>query len=150
MGNRVAGLSGNGQTRKRYGRPRRLTLAKVLQAEGLSAQEQLVICQRVRGHSFAEIAAELVGPCGGTCSRQRLQQVEARAVRKLGLNGSIESLVHAAEREERALVLIERGRRVQAGELSACREERRVRQFAEPWEREHEARVKAFLLEAQW
>jgi hypothetical protein len=100
----------------------------------------------VRSH--AEIATDgvLRKPDGSPYSRQRVAQVEARALRKLGLSRSIAAAVHGAERAGRALHLMAGRRAVNPGELHAPVAVRiRLRRRKARWEVEHEAAVRAFL-----
>lgn len=133
-------------------------LASAVRAFGLTAQEAHVVEQRLGGRSFGQIATDpvmrrpgramRVGPrcASGQFSRQRLQQFERDAARKLGLPGSIEETVHAAERLDRAIVMRDRGRLLNVTELRADpRGEVRARQGLTPEERDHERRAVAFL-----
>jgi hypothetical protein len=137
--------------RRRYLAGEAVTLAEVLDAAALSPREQHVIRERlprpdgaVRSH--AEIAADGVmrKPDGSPCSRQRVEQVEAEGLRKLGLCRSIAAAVHGAERAGRALHLMAGSRAVNLGELRGPLRARLRRRKAK-WEVEHEATVRAFL-----
>ena len=63
---------------------------------------------RLAGRSYRQIAADaaLRKPGGGAYTRQRVQQLERRAMVKLGLGASLAAAVHAAERADRALGLV--------------------------------------------
>jgi hypothetical protein len=126
-----------------------VTLAEVFAAAGLSPRERHVIRERLPRpdgtlRSHAEIALDSVmrKPDGSPCTRQRVEQVEAEALRKLGLRWSIAAAVHGAERTGRALILTAGGRSASPDELH-----RSVRTRRRParWEVEHEAAVRAFL-----
>jgi hypothetical protein len=85
-------------------------------------------------------------PDGSPCSRQRVEQVEAEALRKLGLGRSIGAAVHRAERAGRALNLMAGGRAVNPSELYGPEPVRvRLRRRKARWQVEHEAAVRAFL-----
>jgi hypothetical protein len=138
--------------RRRFRAGEAVTLADVL-AAGLTPREQHVILERlprpdgvVRSHE--QIAADGVmrKPDGSPCSRQRVEQIEQDARRKLGLPQSIAATVHGAERAGRALNLMADGRAVNPDELRGP-EPVRVRLRLRParWEVEHEAAVRAFL-----
>jgi len=133
--------------RQRYAAGEAVSLAEAMAAAGLSPQERHVVGQRLRGRSFAEIAAdaEMSRPDGRPYARQRLHQFEAEATRKLGLPGSVEHAVLAVERAEQAFDLAERGERIQADDLHGDRGRPPSWKRVPPWEREHEARVRAFL-----
>jgi hypothetical protein len=128
-------------------------LAAVFRAAGLTAAERHVLRARLAGRSYGQIAADaaLRKPGGGAYTRQRVQQIERDAAAKLGLAASLAEAVHAAERVDRALGLVERGQRVRAADLhldpAAVRPWWRSRRAR--WEREHEAAVHAFLREAE-
>jgi hypothetical protein len=139
--------------RERYRAGQRVRLGDVLDAAGLSAPERHVVCARLAGRSYGQIAAgaALRKPGGGAYSRQRVQQIEQDATAKLGLGASLAEAVHVAERLDRALGLVERGGRVRAADLhldpAAVRP--RWQSRLARWEREHEAAVGAFLREAE-
>jgi hypothetical protein len=130
-----------------------VTLADVFAAGGLSSREQHVILERlprpdgvVRSHE--QIAADGVmrKPDGSPCSRQRVEQVEALARRKLGLPQSIAEVVHGAERAGRALKLRAGGRAVHPDELRGPAPGRvRRRRRKARWEVEHAAAMRSFL-----
>jgi hypothetical protein len=141
------------QLRQRFLAGEPVTLADVFAAAGLSPREQHVILERlprpdgvVRSHE--QIAADglMRKPDGTPCSRQRVEQIERIARRKLGLPQSIAAAVHEAERAGRALTLMAGGRAVSPDEL--CRPVAvrvRLRRRKARWEAEHEAAVRAFL-----
>jgi hypothetical protein len=126
-----------------------ITLLDVFAAVSLSPRERHVILERLPRpdgtlRSHAEIAVDGVmrKPDGSACTRQRVEQVEAEALRKLGLRRSIAATVHGAERAGRALALIAGGRSVSPDELhGAVKARRRLAR----WEVEHEAAVRDFL-----
>jgi hypothetical protein len=91
----------------------------VLDGAALTGNELDVIRGRLAGRSFGEIAEELPKPGGGKYSRQRVQQVEARALRKLGATPETIAAVHEEERIDRGLALRERAQRVRLVELTA-------------------------------
>jgi hypothetical protein len=137
------------QLRQRFLAGEPVDLADVLTAAGLSPREQHVILQRlpwpdgvVRSHE--QIAADRVmhKPDGTTYTRQRVEQIEAEGLRKLGLGRSIAAAVHGSERAGRALHLMAGSRAVNPGEL---RGSVRTRRQPARWEVEHEAAVRAFL-----
>jgi hypothetical protein len=168
LGDRLQGLV-RGEVLRYQGRPGRIPqleqlrqsflaggpvgLAEVLDAAGLSQREQHVIRERlprpdgvVRSHQ--QIAADGVmrKPDGSPYSRQRVAQVEARALHKLGSRRSIAAAVHGAERAGRALQLTASGRAVNPDELHGPVPVRgRLRRRLARWEVEHEAAVRAFL-----
>jgi hypothetical protein len=112
-----------------------------------------VLRARLAGRSYGQIAAgaALRKPGGGAYTRQRVQQLERRALAKLGLGASLAEAVHAAERADRALGLVERGGRVRAADLRLDPQAVRPRWQSRlaRWERAHEAAVQAFLREAE-
>jgi hypothetical protein len=137
------------QLRQRFVAGESVTLADVFAAAGLTPRERHVIRERLPRpdgtlRSHAEIAADgvMLKSDGSPYSRQRVEQVEAAALRKLGLGRSIAAAVHMAERAGRALILTAGGRSVSPDELH-----RSVRTRRRParWEVEHEAAVRAFL-----
>ena len=91
----------------------------VLDGAALTGNELQVMRRRLAGRSFGEIAEELPKPGGGKYSRQRVQQVEARALRKLGATPETIAAVHEEERIDRGLALRERAQRVRLVELTA-------------------------------
>jgi hypothetical protein len=126
-----------------------VTLAEVFAAAGLSPRERHVIVERlprpdgvVRSHG--QIAADglMRKPDGSPRSRQRVEQIEQDARRKLGLPQSIAAAVHEAERTGRALILTAGGRSASPDELHRSV---RTRRRQARWEVEHEAAVRAFL-----
>jgi hypothetical protein len=141
------------QLRQRFLAGEWVDLTDVLTAAGLSAREQHVIIERLPGpdgvvRSHEQIASDGVmrKPDGSLCSRQRVEQIEAEGLRKLGLHRSIAVAVHGAERAGRALNLMAGGQTVRADELYAARPTRAgLRRRKARWEVEHEAAVRAFL-----
>jgi hypothetical protein len=139
--------------RRRYLAGRRVTLADAFAAAGLSPRERHVVLERlprpdgvVRSHQ--QIAADGVmrKPDGTPYSRQRVEQIERAARRKLGLRPSIAAAVHAMDRAGRALTLMAGGRTVNPGDLRGQAPVRgRLRRRKARWEVEHEAAVRAFL-----
>jgi hypothetical protein len=145
--------SGLERLRRRHTAGAPVPLAAVLRAAGLTPAERHVVRERLAGQSYGQIAtgAALRKPDGSPFTRQRVQQIEQDATAKLGLGRSLEAAVHAAERVDRALDLVERGRRVRIADLhldpAAVRP--RWQSRLARWEREHEAAVEAFLSEAE-
>jgi hypothetical protein len=139
--------------RRRHTAGEPVPLAAVFRAVGLTATERHVVRQRLDGRSYGQIAAHaaLRKPDGSPYTRQRVQQLEQDAAAKLGLAASLAAAVHAAERVDRALDLVERGGRVRIADLrldpAAVRP--RWQSRLARWEREHEAAVQAFLREAE-
>ena len=80
-----------------------------------------------------------------------MKQIEQDAAAKLGLDRSVAAAVHAAERVDRALDLVERGGRVRIADLHLDPVAVRPRWQSRlaRWEREHEAAVQAFLVAAE-
>jgi hypothetical protein len=87
----------------------RAALAVVFRAAGLSGKERHVLRERLAGRTCCEIG-------GGACSGERVRQVEAVALRRLGVAFSIRDL-HERERAERAAVLRQRSRLAERGAL---------------------------------
>jgi hypothetical protein len=88
----------------------------------------------------------------GSRACQPITRIEGEAAAKLGLDRSLAEAGHAAERAERALDLVEWGRRVRAADLHLDRGEVRPRlrrRRVARWEQEHEAAVQALLREAE-
>jgi len=139
--------------RRRHTAGEPVPLAAVFRAAGLTAAERHVLRARLAGRSYGQIAADaaLRKPGGGAYTRQRVQQLEQDATAKLGLAASLAVAVHAADRADRALGLVERGGRVQVADLhldpAAVRP--RWQSRLARWERAHEAAVQAFLREAE-
>jgi hypothetical protein len=139
--------------RRRFLAGETVTLADVFDAAGLSPREQHVILERlprpdgvVRSHEQIATDGVMRKPDGSLCSRQRVEQVEAEALRKLGLTRSIAAAVHGAERAGRALALMASGQAVPPDELHGPAPVRvRLRWRKARWEVEHEAAVRAFL-----
>jgi hypothetical protein len=137
------------QLRQRFLAGEPVTLADVLAAAGLSPREQHVILERlprldgvVRSHGQIAADGAMRKPDGTPCSRQRVEQIEQDARRKLGLAQSIAAAVHEAERTGRALILTAGGRSASPDELHRSV---RTRRRKARWEVEHEAAVRAFL-----
>ena len=139
--------------RRRHSAGESVPLDEVFGAAGLTPAERHVLRARLAGRSYGQIAtgAALRKPGGGAYTRQRVQQIERDAAAKLGLDRSVAAAVHAAERVDRALDLVERGGRVRIADLrldpAAVRP--RWQSRLARWEREHEAAVRAFLKEAE-
>ena len=139
--------------RRRHTAGEPVPLAAVVRAAGLTPAERHVLRARLAGRSYGQVAAgaALRKPDGSPYTRQRVQQIEQDAAAKLGLGRSLAAAVHAAERVDRALGLVERGGRVRAADLrldpAAVRP--RWQSRLARWEREHEAAVQAFLREAE-
>jgi hypothetical protein len=139
--------------RWRYLAGEEVTLTDVFAAAGLGPRERHVILERlprpdgaVRSHAAIAADAVMLKSDGAPCTRQRVEQVEAEALRKLGLCRSIAAAVHGAERAGRALHLMAGGRAVNPGELYGPVPVRlRLRRRKARWEVEHEAAVRAFL-----
>jgi hypothetical protein len=124
-------------------------LADVLAAAGLSLRERHVLRERlprpdgvVRSHEQIAADGPMRKPGGTPYTRQRVEQIEAEALRKLGLRRSIAAAVHGAERTGRALILTAGGRSASPDELHRLV---RTRRRKARWEVEHEAAVRAFL-----
>jgi hypothetical protein len=135
--------------RRRHTAGASVPLAAVFRAAGLTPAERHVLRARLAGRSYGQIAAggELRKPDGSPYTRQRVKQIERRGMVKLGLAASLAVAVHAAERADRALDMVERGERVRAADLhldpAAVRTP--LRRRVATWELEHEAAVQAFL-----
>jgi hypothetical protein len=102
--------------RRRFLAGEAVTLADVFVAAGLTPREQHVIRERLprpdgAARSHDQIAADRVmqKPDGTPYTRQRVEQIERTARRKLGLSRSIAAAVHGAERAGRALALLAGG-----------------------------------------
>jgi hypothetical protein len=117
-------------------------LVEVLREAGLTDRERHVVRHRLLGRSYGAIArdTEMAG-----LTRQRLQQLEVVALARLGLRGSIESVVHEQERQDAMARLRERGQLVRPGELGHIDAGAQFRVRHTPEERQHEAAVVAFL-----
>lgn len=89
------------RARHQTGRPVRL--AVVFRVAGLTRRERHVVSERLRGRSYGSIA-------GRDCSRQAVQIAERKACRRLGLAGSVETVVHAIERADRGREKAEQAR----------------------------------------
>jgi len=136
--------------RERFAAGGPVGLTDVLDAAGLGGRERHVLGERMAGRSHEEIAADgpMRKPDGGCLSRQRVEQIEAGAVAKLGLGGSLAASVHEAERLDRGLEMVARGRLVRLVELHADPAEvaARGRQKVDEREAEHERLVAEFLI----
>jgi hypothetical protein len=138
--------------RQRHTAGEPVPLAAVFRAAGLTAAERHVLRERLAGRSYGQIAAgALRKPDGSPYTRQRVQQIEQDATAKLGLAQSLAVAVHGAERVDRALDLVARGRRVRIADLRLDPQAVRPRWQSRlaRWERVHEAAVAAFLEEAE-
>jgi hypothetical protein len=93
-------------------------LAVAFRAAGLSAREQHVLLARLEGRTAAEVGGDrqLRRPGGGDVTGERVRQVEAVALRKLGVRFTIRDL-HERERAGRAAVLRRRARLAEWGAL---------------------------------
>src|SRR5215218_4340394 len=67
-------------------------LAIVFEVFGLADRERQVVAARLAGATFGDVAAAV------RVTRQRVQQLEREALARLGLSGSVESIVHADQR----------------------------------------------------
>jgi hypothetical protein len=137
------------QLRQRFLAGEPVTLADVFAVAGLSPREQHVLRERlprpdgvVRSHEQIAADGPMRKPDGSPSSRQRVEQIERDARRKLGLPQSIAAAVHEAERAGRALILTAGGRSASPDELHRSV---RTRRRKARWEVEHEAAVRAFL-----
>ena len=72
------------------------TLHAAMAARGVSPRDAAIVEGRLEGLSFADLAA------GTGKTRQALQIGERRAMRALGVDGSVESIVHTDSRHEQA------------------------------------------------
>jgi hypothetical protein len=139
--------------RRRYLVGEALDLTDVFDAAGLSLRERHLLRERLPRpdgtlRSHAQIAADgpMCKPDGTPYTRQRVEQIESEALRKLGLCRSIAAAVHGAERAGRALALMVGGRAVNPNELYGPAPVRgRLRRRKARWEVEHEAAVRDFL-----
>lgn len=75
------------------------TLRAAMAARGVSPRDAAIIEGRLQGQSFSDLAA------GTGKTRQALHIGERRALRALGIAGSVESIVHADSRHEQAEVM---------------------------------------------
>ena len=107
-------------------------LAEAFAAAGLTLRQTAVMGWRLLGLSCNEIAKQ------EGVTRQCVQQTEVNALRKLGLSGSVESIVHTPGR---AAV-----RRAGREHLAAVHTvSHGTYRRPERWEREHERRVAEFF-----
>ena len=97
--------------RRRYQSGEDVSLDDVFQAINLSDRERHVLRARLAGRSYLDIAADaaVCRPDGGAPSRQRILQIEAGVMGKLGLCESVEKAIHADERAGRAARMLGRG-----------------------------------------
>src|SRR5262245_29099146 len=91
------------QLRQRYQRGEGIQIGDVFRAAGLDRRERYVLRERLDGRPFGAIGADL------HYTRQRVHQLEAQALRKLGLRASLAEAVHSGERADRAEELSVRG-----------------------------------------
>jgi hypothetical protein len=108
--------------RERYCAGEPVTVQEAFAAAALTAREPHVLLARTFGRSYGDIASDdaLRKADGRTVSRQRIEQIEHDARRKLGLSASVAAAVHAAERTGRSADLMDRGRRVRLTDLHAA------------------------------
>ena len=114
-------------------------LAVVFDLFGLADRERQVIAARLAGATFAAVAA------AGRVTRQRAQQVERRALARLGLSGSVEAIAHADQRGEAAVAMHDRAAGVRSAELTDLDAGRQHRSNLTRADRAHEAAVARFL-----
>lgn len=128
-----------------------VSLDDVFQAVNLSDRERHILRARLAGRSYLDITADpaVRRPDGGAPSRQRILQLEAGVMGKLGLAASVEKAIHADERADRLALMAERSRRVPIGELHDPDAPATRRQRLTPEDRAHEAAVKAFLAQVR-
>jgi GGDEF domain-containing protein len=86
-------------------------LAKV----GLTKQEAHTIRERLKGRSLEDISNDGAALIGKK-TRERVRQYEAGAVRKLGIQGSVERTVNAPQRAERAADMRAAAKSMEPGE----------------------------------
>jgi hypothetical protein len=98
----------------RYSTGEPVTVQEAFVAAGLTAREAHVLLARTFGRSHGAIASDdaMLKADGAPVSRQRVEQIEHDARRKLALSATVAVAVHAAERAGRSADLIDRGRRV--------------------------------------
>ena len=108
--------------RGRYDAGEPVTIHETFAAAGLTAREAHVLLARTFGRSHGDIAGDdaLRKADGAPVSRQRVEQIEHNALQKLGLSASVAVAVHEAERAERSVDLMDRGRRVRLTDLHAA------------------------------
>jgi hypothetical protein len=139
--------------RQRHQAGERVELADVFEAAGLTEKEQHVIRQRLAGRSHEDIRgdAELVKSSGGKYTRQRIEQLEASALEKMGTDQSLAVAVHGQEQTDRALDMIEKGQRVNLAELRVDPQEvaQRARTRIAKLEAESDAAVDQLLKELE-
>jgi len=101
------------ELRRRWRAGEPVTLAEAFDAAGLSGRQRAVVWGRLEGLSFGRLARAV-----GARSRQRVQQLERQAMRRLGVAAtSIAAAVHAAEQEHQAGVPRERSRRTTPADI---------------------------------
>src|SRR5262245_11107388 len=85
--------------RQRFHAGEDVSLDDVFQAVHLSDRERHILRARLAGRSYLDISADAAvrRPDGGAPSRQRILQLEAGVMGKLGLAASVEKAVHADE-----------------------------------------------------
>src|SRR5580704_1174159 len=98
----------------------RTALRRAFAAAGLNPVERHVLRERARERSHGAISRDrpMLRPDGTPYTRQRVKQLEQRALAKLGLpRGFSVAGIHDEDRVGRAAELQERGRRVAHAEL---------------------------------
>lgn len=100
--------------RERFQAGGRVRIDEVLLAAGLLEVERFVIYERLSGQTYAEIGQDW------GVSRQRVQQLETRAIRKLGVQASLEALLYGSEREENARRMRERSLTTRSADLRSA------------------------------
>jgi hypothetical protein len=108
--------------RDRYSAGEPVTIHEAFAAADLTAREAHVLLARTFGRSHGDIAGDdaLRKTDGTPPSRQRVEQIEHDARRKLGVSASVAVAVHEAERVQRSADLMDRGRRVRLTDLHAA------------------------------
>lgn len=89
--------------RRRHLAGQPVDLGDLFEAARLTPNMRHVVRQRLEGHSYRDIA-------GANRSKQTVHSAERHACRKLGLAGSIDSTVYAAERSDRGRDLADRSK----------------------------------------
>jgi hypothetical protein len=116
------------QLRRRHLAGDPVRLADVFGVVCLTEPEQHVIRERLCGRSYGQIARDRFA--GRALTRQRLQQVERVACRRLGLAASVATLVHDVERADRGREKVEQSRGIIPTDLHtdgpACSRRRKV------------------------
>ena len=96
--------------RRRWAAGQAVTLAEAFDAARLSGRQRAVVWGRLEGLSFGQLAVGL------GCKRQAVQQMERKALRRLGVAaGSIAAAVHAAEADSGAALMRQRALCTQPG-----------------------------------